>query len=359
LSVSGVFYRLGLDQEPAAFGKRDVYDGSVGLAIGLGKSIEAFGRFNAALYETESAWPLSPRDGVLGAKMSLPGWGRWLRTGVLGRVNLPWGKRERGFSTDGFDPALAALFTVRFPESSRRSSANLHINLGYQWHQDDRGRAFEGWPLFYLEPVYPDGDNDRIDLRAAFEFASERSVIFAELLLDHLVAEGVSFRESPRFFTPGFRYALGQSFSILVASKIALASDDPGTTGLRPPEEVYPDWQIGFALSWTRSERSFDQDGDGVPDFRDRCLEVPEDRDGWADHDGCPEPDNDGDGIPDGEDGAPDEAEDFDGWADVDGIPDPDNDRDGVPDEKDGCPNRPEDRDGIEDEDGCPEAEAP
>lgn len=276
---------------------------------------------------------------------------------MLGRVNLPWGQRERGFSTDGWDPALTALFTLRLPESSRRSSASLHVNVGYQWHQDDRGRAFEGWPLFYLEPVYPEGNNDRIDLRAALELGSERTVLFAELLLDHLVGEEVSFRESPRFFTPGFRHMLSACWSVLVASKIALAADDPGTTELRSPEKIYPEWQLGFAVTWRRPGGLRDEDEDGVPDFRDRCLEELEDHDGYADHDGCPDLDNDGDGIPDAEDQAPDEAEDFDGFADADGIPDPDNDRDGVPDVKDACPNEPEDADGVSDEDGCPESE--
>ncbi|MBW2733769.1 MAG: hypothetical protein JRH20_15380 [Deltaproteobacteria bacterium] len=42
-----------------------------------------------------------------------------------------------------------------------------------------------------------------------------------------------------------------------------------------------------------------DADGDGVPDKNDACPDDPEDRDGFRDTDGCPDPDNDGDGIPD------------------------------------------------------------
>ncbi len=48
----------------------------------------------------------------------------------------------------------------------------------------------------------------------------------------------------------------------------------------------------------------------------------PEDRDGWEDIDGCPEPDNDGDGIMDPVDKCPNQAEDFDGDMDDDGCPD-------------------------------------
>ena len=64
--------------------------------------------------------------------------------------------------------------------------------------------------------------------------------------------------------------------------------------------------------------------------------------------------DNDGDGIPDGVDKCPDEAEDKDGFEDADGCPNPDNDGDGIPDGFDNCPNEPEDTDGFQDEDGCP-----
>ena len=68
--------------------------------------------------------------------------------------------------------------------------------------------------------------------------------------------------------------------------------------------------------------------------------------------------DRDGDGIPDDLDKCPDEPEDKDGFEDEDGCPDPDNDKDGIPDVLDKCPNEPETVNGVDDEDGCPD-EAP
>ncbi len=65
--------------------------------------------------------------------------------------------------------------------------------------------------------------------------------------------------------------------------------------------------------------------------------------------------DRDGDGIPDDVDKCPDEPEDKDGFEDADGCPDPDNDHDGIPDVADKCPNEPETKNGFEDEDGCPD----
>jgi OmpA-OmpF porin, OOP family len=92
-----------------------------------------------------------------------------------------------------------------------------------------------------------------------------------------------------------------------------------------------------------------DRDGDGILDPDDACPDQPEDRDGFEDADGCPEPDNDQDGLLDGVDACPSEAEDKDGFEDTDGCPDPDNDKDGVLDGDDKCPIEP----GVP-PDGCP-----
>ncbi len=97
-----------------------------------------------------------------------------------------------------------------------------------------------------------------------------------------------------------------------------------------------------------------DRDHDGIYDINDKCPDQPEDRDGFQDADGCPDPDNDNDGIPDVKDRCPNEAEDVDSYQDEDGCPDPDNDKDGIPDINDACPNAAEDHKGKFPNDGCP-----
>ncbi len=114
-----------------------------------------------------------------------------------------------------------------------------------------------------------------------------------------------------------------------------------------------PSWRATLGVRYAPEGR--DRDGDGVLDRDDRCPNEPEDRDGFEDEDGCPDPDNDRDGIPDALDKCRDAPEDRDGFEDEDGCPDLDDDRDGVPDALDKCRNEPEDRDGFEDEDGCPD----
>ncbi len=100
---------------------------------------------------------------------------------------------------------------------------------------------------------------------------------------------------------------------------------------------------------------STDRDGDGIPDEVDQCPDVPEDKDGFEDQDGCPDYDNDKDGIYDAQDQCPNDPEDRDGFQDLDGCPDYDNDKDGIPDSLDKCPNQPETVNGYKDQDGCPD----
>ncbi|MFZ9887427.1 MAG: OmpA family protein [Myxococcota bacterium] len=133
-------------------------------------------------------------------------------------------------------------------------------------------------------------------------------------------------------------------------------------------------------------KKNLDQDGDGILDKDDACPDRPEDYDGFADQDGCPDPDNDNDGVLDPLDRCVNEPEDKDLFEDADGCPDPDNDKDtvldtvdgcpntpgpvsnggcpvedrdgdGIADKDDACPDKPEDKDGDRDEDGCPDVD--
>jgi outer membrane protein OmpA-like peptidoglycan-associated protein len=113
-----------------------------------------------------------------------------------------------------------------------------------------------------------------------------------------------------------------------------------------PQPRVY----LGFVFAPSNQDR----DKDGVPDGFDKCPDVPEDKDGFQDKDGCPDIDNDGDGIDDKDDKCPNQAEDFDSFEDDDGCPEPDNDKDGVDDLHDACPLDAEDHKPPKPNDGCP-----
>jgi outer membrane protein OmpA-like peptidoglycan-associated protein len=126
------------------------------------------------------------------------------------------------------------------------------------------------------------------------------------------------------------------------------------------------------ALFCAKPGHALDADDDGIPNKFDECKKEPEDKDGFQDNDGCPDPDNDADGVCDpfvseqgqsaqyaakckGTDKCVEVPEDKDGFEDQDGCPDPDNDKDGIPDTKDKCSGEAEDMDGYQDNDGCSE----
>ncbi len=186
-----------------------------------------------------------------------------------------------------------------------------------------------------------------------------------------------SSKETPVLLNVSDRWALGhgRDFYVTFGADFGL-SDAVGV----------PAFRAVAGLGW--APREHDMDHDGVPDDVDQCPDVPEDRDGFEDADGCPEIDDDDDGILDKEDACPRvkgvpsndpkkngcPAGDTDGDGvpdDVDacktekgphsddpkrnGCPAHDRDEDGIFDDMDKCPDQAEDKDGFEDEDGCPD----
>ena len=137
----------------------------------------------------------------------------------------------------------------------------------------------------------------------------------------------------------------------------------------------------------TFAREAGDRDADGLTDDKDECPDLPEDKDGFEDSDGCPDDDNDGDKLVDSADKCPNDPETLNGLQDEDGCPDelpdrdkdgitdaddkcpdaagkmrtkanygcPDRDEDGITDAADKCPEKAEDTDGFEDTDGCPD----
>jgi hypothetical protein len=146
---------------------------------------------------------------------------------------------------------------------------------------------------------------------------------------------------NPAEFDAAMRFYLPSMLSLIMGGGLGL---DKGLGS--------PSVRAFAGLGWAPDPR--DRDHDGVYDVSDRCPDEAEDRDGYQDGDGCPDPDNDLDGIPDGVDQCPNDPEDFDRFQDEDGCPDPDNDGDGIPDLNDACPNEKEDGQGKRPTDGCP-----
>jgi OOP family OmpA-OmpF porin len=150
-----------------------------------------------------------------------------------------------------------------------------------------------------------------------------------------------SLDASPLEAVGGLRFYATNAFAIVVGGGAGIIK------GIGSPE-------ARFFASVGYSPDVRDSDGDGIPNGRDKCVLVPEDKDGHDDDDGCPDDDNDGDRRPDSEDKCPETAEDLDGFDDDDGCPELDNDGDKFPDLQDKCPMDAEDGKAPQPTDGCP-----
>jgi OmpA-OmpF porin, OOP family len=152
-----------------------------------------------------------------------------------------------------------------------------------------------------------------------------------------------------------FHSTAASSLQLDAAVRFALTPDVSLLAGLEAGLlDGLGDAPVRALLSVSWAPRLHDRDGDGIPDDVDRCPDLPEDYDGFQDHDGCPDLDNDDDGIPDALDRCPNEKEDEDGFQDADGCPDLDNDQDRIPDTEDACPNEPGPPDPDPKKNGCP-----
>jgi OOP family OmpA-OmpF porin len=99
---------------------------------------------------------------------------------------------------------------------------------------------------------------------------------------------------SPVLFSFDDRVALGHHREVLVTAGAEIGLDH--ATGV-------PAFRAVVGLGW--APRSHDKDEDGIDDEADQCPDLPEDRDGLQDADGCPEDDADGDSILDTDDACP------------------------------------------------------
>ncbi|WP_028081974.1 thrombospondin type 3 repeat-containing protein [Solimonas soli] len=105
-------------------------------------------------------------------------------------------------------------------------------------------------------------------------------------------------------------------------------------------------WTAGLGLRWKFGADPNDDDGDGVPNSRDKCPGTPKGVTVYSD--GCPT-DLDGDGVPDYLDKCPNTPKGTQVGPDGCEL---DSDADGVPDVRDRCPNTPK---GVQvDANGCP-----
>ncbi|MBE0566584.1 MAG: hypothetical protein IH621_11530 [Krumholzibacteria bacterium] len=287
-------------------------------------------------------------------------WPGRLHLALFGGGNLPLGNEADGLGEGVFSPRAGAALSLRLWTDNQVPELRLHLNLARTWNRNETGgfgtgrELFQPWPPQY-QPASEAGGEDRNDATTfgvAAEFRQGTTSLWAEYSQDRFAGNGtVAPGEQYAGFAAGLRWGVLEGWAVEGRYEVSLANDDE-TTAWWPG---FPDWTMGVAVTKQFSIGGRDRDRDGVRDRHDRCPDLPEDRDGFQDDDGCPDYDNDRDGIPDVRDLCPDDPEDYDGFQDDDGCPDYDNDQDGIPDAIDLCPDDPEDYDGHQDDDGCPD----
>jgi OmpA-OmpF porin, OOP family len=188
---------------------------------------------------------------------------------------------------------------------------------------------------FQVSQINASGPRGEFSLRGFASVAGARAGVEAQLGVRYPIGNLELFASAgPGLFgepaTPSARVYLGAAF---------------GSGGMtRAPCLEGSDYDVA-------SCPELDKDKDGIKNMLDQAPLDPEDKDGFQDTDGKPDPDNDNDGVLDAADKCPNEA----GLAENAGCPDVDSDKDGIMDRMDKCPNEAEDKDGFEDEDGCPD----
>jgi outer membrane protein OmpA-like peptidoglycan-associated protein len=248
---------------------------------------------------------------------------------------------------------LKLLFTFNCWERDNVIPLLLHVNLGARILA---ARGFDQVLLF----------NAAAEYRPA-TWISLYAEVSAEPRLGS-ITDGFKIGNDPLRLSPGLTIHMPEGLFVSVGADWGLSSHDPiayQAQNAFTAARLQPDWKLSASIGLSgflfraepahKVKKNFDTDSDGIPDSVDKCPQVPEDKDGFQDEDGCPDYDNDNDRIPDSLDKCPNEPEDYDGFEDQDGCPDYDNDKDGIPDSVDRCPGMPEDKDGFEDNDGCPD----
>jgi outer membrane protein OmpA-like peptidoglycan-associated protein len=338
----------------AAYGVSDLCDVSVGLPV----------------YDDVSGWGPSENgigDLEIAAKLKDPYklTDAFIAQAYYLKVIVPTGRESRGFF-----PRHSYYINSDSGNAGSHffSAGEFFLNPMLTWTFDFT-RLSRRLPMLLDANVGGMVGNVNCSLTAAVALALEVRaspwlMFFIELSGESRIKRYVStgaFAADPLRLTPGLRLNLPRGFYCTLAGDGGLSEDYPSfrtdwnREGYRYSTRAVPRWGGQISFGWAGRLKTPDRDKDSIPDSLDKCPDVPEDKDGFEDSDGCPDYDNDRDGIPDSLDKCPNLPEDIDGFQDSDGCPDYDNDRDGIPDSLDKCPDVAEDKDNFEDEDGCPD----
>jgi OmpA-OmpF porin, OOP family len=236
---------------------------------------------------------------------------------VVGKVTILSNDRQgvRG----GF--GLAALGTVSLPTGARTSfmgdgqvGGSIHLLAEYAVGIG-AARIELGYAARWSQRTWPQGTGDDVTFGNTIPWAAGfviRPKVFAPGLdpADRQLWEIAAHGWLPAGAVAPFARGAGPLTPVQIAADDRIGLGHYRDTNLLVGGEVGLDTAIGvpsfravLAVQW--APRPHDRDDDGVSDDKDECPDLPEDRDGIQDADGCPEDDADSDGILDRDDACP------------------------------------------------------
>ena len=197
--------------------------------------------------------------------------------GVAVPLSFPTGNEEELRGAGGVSVHPRLLFAAHL------GKLGLGFDLGYKWRSEHP--ATLPWA-------------DEITLGPWLSYGlTEELAIRAELISAKHVGTKVDGADFPTEVLGGIEYDTG-TLALYGGATLGL------TDGIGDP-----DFRIIFGIRYrkgvAKDQGYRDSDGDGVLDKDDLAPDEPEDKDGFKDEDGEPEPDNDHDGILDGDDECP------------------------------------------------------
>ncbi len=203
-------------------------------------------------------------------------------------VSFPTGNDEELRGTGGFTVTPQLLFAAHL------GGLGLGFDVGYRWRSE--------------HPPLPYGDSIVLGPWVSYSVTDD-VVLRAEMFAEKHVSTEVDGADFPIEVLGGLEYRIG-GLALYGGASLGV------TDGIGDP-----DFRIIGGVRYRKNapdrQGYLDSDGDGVLDKDDGAPYEPEDKDGYRDEDGVPEPDNDGDGILDGDDECPE----LKGEADRKGCP--------------------------------------
>jgi hypothetical protein len=216
---------------------------------------------------------------------------------LLGAATLPSGDRS-SFMGDGSTTAsLQALGEYALGVGAARAAVGYKLRTEQHTWPRDPGSVSVGdeipWAVdFVLRPKALAAALDADD-RQQWEIGLFGALPVRPVAPFGLGRQGASVL-SPLLIAAGDRIALGHYRDTYVIAGADFGLDQ--ALGV-------PSFRALVSFGWT--PRAHDRDSDGVADDVDECPDLPEDKDGIQDADGCPEDDADGDGVLDVQDACP------------------------------------------------------